>query len=672
LDRQLDCVAGHPDLKGLVLMSAKKSIFIAGADLKSIAGESDPEALAEFIEFGQSVLNRITSLPMITVAAIHGACVGGGFEMSLACHWRVASPDRVTQIGLPETQIGVIPAWGGSTRLPRLIGLPKALDIILAGKTLAPKLALRYGMIDAVVPREYLLQVARQKIFGGPPERSRHWLTNNPLSVAAIRSRAAAGVQRKTHGRYPAVTKALDVMTKGLTRSIGESLELEVETVLELAQKKSTQNLLRLFFQTERAKKLSLLPANGSTESARTNTAPRCAVIGAGVMGSGIAQWLSSRGFPTILRDVGPDQVARGMSNISHLYADAVKHHVFTPTEARAGLDRIFPAATEVPLANRDFVIEAAVEEMALKKEIFRKLDALAGPQTILATNTSALSVSEIAGATGRPDRVVGIHFFNPVHRMKLVEVVRTPLSSPEAVQRAIQLVQQMGKLPLLVNDSPGFLVNRILIPYLIEAGLLFDAGADAHDLDAAMLHFGMPMGPLRLLDEVGLDVAHHICGTIAEQFPGRFRVPEVLGKMVQAGLLGRKTGRGFYIHAGKSAELNTGTEIFRVNDSARELSREDLRERMALLMINEGARCLEENVVTSAEDVDFGMVMGTGFAPFRGGPLRYADCLGMRKVVLLMRRWVEKGESHFEPCDLLVSMAENGKPFHPDGKGLI
>jgi 3-hydroxyacyl-CoA dehydrogenase/enoyl-CoA hydratase/3-hydroxybutyryl-CoA epimerase len=255
---------------------------------------------------------------------------------------------------------------------------------------------------------------------------------------------------------------------------------------------------------------------------------------------------------------------------------------------------------------------------------------------------------------------------------MKLVEVVRTPLSSPEAVQRAIQLVQQMGKLPLLVNDSPGFLVNRILIPYLIEAGLLFDAGADAHDLDAAMLHFGMPMGPLRLLDEVGLDVAHHICGTIAEQFPGRFRVPEVLGKMVQAGLLGRKTGRGFYIHAGKSAELNTGTEIFRVNDSARELSREDLRERMALLMINEGARCLEENVVTSAEDVDFGMVMGTGFAPFRGGPLRYADCLGMRKVVLLMRRWVEKGESHFEPCDLLVSMAENGKPFHPDGKGLI
>ncbi len=670
LDRHLDFLSADVGLKGLILVSSKKSIFIAGADLLSMFAETRPEALRELIELGQRVFNRIAALPCPTVAAIHGAALGGGCEIALACDWRVASTDGVTRIGLPETQLGLLPAWGGSTRLPRLIGLPKALGIILAGKTLAPKPALKCGLVDALVPREYLLPAALKKIREGKPRRAGRPFTNNALVAAVIAARAKTQLQKKTRGHYPAVTKALEAVTKGISRSVSDSLRLEVEGVEELGKTETTRNLLRLFLLQERAKKLNVGQASRlSKASAGGTPALRCAVIGAGVMGAGIAQWLSAKKLSVILRDVSAEAIARGLSNISKLYAEGTKRHTFMPVEARAGLDRIHPAAAEVPLRNVDFVIEAAVEDMAPKQEIFRKLDALAGEQTILATNTSALSVAEIAAATVHPERVVGIHFFNPVHRMQLVEVVRAPQTSPAAVQRAIQFVQQIGKLPLLVNDSPGFLVNRILIPYLIEAGLLFESGARARDLDEAMLDFGMPMGPLRLLDEVGLDVAHHICGTLAEKFHGRFPVPSLLDKMLKAKMLGRKSGRGFYRHArGKQLpKLNVETETFRCNRDASGLTRAQLQERMVLLMINEAARCLEEKVVASADDVDFGMVMGTGFAPFRGGPLRHADAVGAAQIVAAMRHWVGTGATWFEPCVLLQSMAERDGKFHSD-----
>jgi len=662
LDRHLDALNNGLGLKGLVLASAKKSIFIAGADLNAIFSETDPAAMRELIELGQSVFNRIAALPCPTVAAIHGAALGGGCEIALACDWRVASTDAATRIGLPETQLGLIPAWGGSTRLPRLIGLPKALEIILAGKSLAPKPALKCGLVDALVPREYLLPAALKKIREGKPRRAGHFWTNNALVNAAISARLKKQLQKKTRGHYPAVTAALAVATRGLHRPINESLRLEVEAMVKLGQTQTTRNLIRLFLLQERAKKTAVGPASRATVR-------RSAVIGSGVMGAGIAQWLSAKKNAVILRDVSSDALARGLASIAKLYADGQKRHHFTAVEARAGRDRISPAAAEVPLRQVDLVIEAALEEMAAKKEIFCKLDALAGEETILATNTSALSVTELAAATARPERVVGIHFFNPVHRMQLVEVVRTPLSSPAAVQRVLQFVQQIGKLPLLVNDRPGFLVNRILIPYLIEAGWLFESGAAARDLDEAMLDFGMPMGPLRLLDEVGLDVASHICGTLAEKFPGRFPVPTLLGKMVSAKMLGKKNGRGFYIHprGGKSPALNAETESFRGSDAARGLTRDQLQERMVLLMINEAARCLEEEVVASADDADFGMVMGTGFAPFRGGPLRHADVVGGVKIVAALRRWADTGTAWFEPCAALAALAERKGKFYPD-----
>jgi 3-hydroxyacyl-CoA dehydrogenase/enoyl-CoA hydratase/3-hydroxybutyryl-CoA epimerase len=337
-------------------------------------------------------------------------------------------------------------------------------------------------------------------------------------------------------------------------------------------------------------------------------------------------------------------------------------------------MDRVSPVSTEAPLKQTDIVIEAADEKKDLKKPIFKRIDDLAGPRTILATNTSALSVSELAAATRHPERVVGIHFFNPVHRMQLVEVVVARQTSPEVVNRAVRFVQQIGKLPVVVKDSPGFLVNRVLMPYLIEAGHLFENGASIENIYQAMLEFGMPMGPLRLIDEVGVDVASHVAETIAQNFSARLRTPALLGAMMQDNLLGRKNGRGFYLHdkRSKGSEVNADVERFKKGTSAAALSREELRDRMVYLMVNEAARCLEEGIVGEAADVDFGMVMGTGFAPFRGGPLRYADSVGVPQLVEVMYKLSNRGETQFAPCALLQTMAPLQQKFYsPKGKSI-
>jgi 3-hydroxyacyl-CoA dehydrogenase/enoyl-CoA hydratase/3-hydroxybutyryl-CoA epimerase len=672
LGAELDFIADAPQIKGVILTSAKPSVFVAGVDLKMMTRDASLDDVRELIELGQKVMNRLAALPLPTVAAIHGAAVGGGYEVCLACDYRVASPDKATKIGLPETQLGLLPAWGGSTRLPRLIGLPKALDIILAGKTLAAKPALKRGLVDQLAPREYLVDVAARMISRGKSRRSSRILTNNRLVAAVIAARVRSQLMKKTRGHYPAVFAALEVATRGISKSIPQSLALERDRILELVQTEACRNLVRVFFLQERAKKLSL---TGKGDKAAPDI-ERTAVIGGGVMGAGIAQWLSARQLPVILRDINTEQVAKGMASIAKVYRDGIKRHVFTPREAQAGMDRIYPAPNEVPLRRVDLVIEAAVEKLELKKKIFQRLDELAGNDTILATNTSALPISELAAGTRRPERVLGLHFFNPVHRMQLVEIVVARQTSPEVVQRALRFVQQIGKLPVIVKDSPGFLVNRILMPYLVEAGNLFEAGASVTDLDEAMLDFGMPMGPMRLLDEVGIDVSLHVAHTLAASYPDRMKVPDRMSKMVEAGLLGRKTGRGFYLHEkGKEARPNAsvagGMSPIAPPDGAKpglrgsSLSRKELQERMVLLMINEAARCLEEQVVTAPEDVDFAMIMGTGFAPFRGGPLRYADTLGPPEIVGAMDRLVSGGGAHFAPCALLRTMARDGTRFY-------
>jgi 3-hydroxyacyl-CoA dehydrogenase/enoyl-CoA hydratase/3-hydroxybutyryl-CoA epimerase len=669
LNRHLAFVERHPELRGMVLTSSKPAIFIAGADLHEMAGEllaktgaaaneGSLATLHELIDLGQRAFSRLAALPIPTVAAIHGACVGGGYEVALACDYRIASHDKATRIGLPETQLGILPAWGGSTRLPRLIGMPKALDVILGGKVLAAKQALKLGLVDRVVPAEYLLDEA-MKAAGDPNSNLKARVlpfqakaTRYGFVAKAISAWVQPRVMKKTHGHYPAIPRALKMITEGISLSVEESLRLESEAVMELAQTEAARNLLRLFFLQEHAKKFS-----PDVRHVKTPPVTNAAVIGAGVMGAGIAQWLSTRQLRVILRDVNAAQLAKGMATIKELYAKAEKRRVFDHATARAGVDRITPVAGEISLRGVDVVIEAAVERMDLKQAIFKQLAEQTGPDTVLATNTSALSISAIAEATGAPGRVVGLHFFNPVHKMQLVEVIAGLQTDNDILRRAVRFVQQIGKLPVLVQDRPGFLVNRILMPYLLEAGHLWEAGATVRDLDEAMLEFGMPMGPMRLIDEVGVDVAAHVAGTLTEAFPRRMVVPGVLAKMLKAGLLGRKSGKGFYIHAGKSARVNDELHPLRLSSGPGAYSREALQERMVLLMVNEAARCLEEDVVATPEDVDFGMILGTGFAPFRGGPLRYGDFTGAQTLVDAMNRWVDRG------------MAANGGTFY--GKGL-
>jgi 3-hydroxyacyl-CoA dehydrogenase / enoyl-CoA hydratase / 3-hydroxybutyryl-CoA epimerase len=673
LHQHLDTIAANSRLRGVILASAKKSIFIAGADLHSISQFTEPAQLDELIRLGQTAFDRLANLSIPTIAAIHGACVGGGYEICLACNYRVASSDRATKIGLPETQLGILPAWGGSTRLPRLIGLPKALDIILAGKTVVAKHALKLGMVDEVVHKEYLLDYAKGVLLKRGTRLMRRKtplltkLVNTPLAARLITKRVQPQLQQKTRGHYPALPKALEVVTEGLGRSIPGSLELERRAIVELGSLETCKNLVNLFFLQERAKKLSV----GTDSKSHTK---RVAVIGAGVMGAGIAQWSAGRDVQVLLRDVNAEQVAKGMATISQLFSEGLKRRVFTPVEARAAMDRVTPLAAEAPLKNVDIVIEAAVEKMDLKKQIFARLDQLAGPKTILATNTSALSVTELAQATTHPERVVGIHFFNPVHRMQLVEVVVGRQTSPDVLSRAVRFVQQIGKLPVVVKDSPGFLVNRILMPYLIEAGHLFANGASVENIDEAMLEFGMPMGPLRLIDEVGVDVANHVAETIATHFSARLQTPPLLSVMMREGLLGRKSGRGFYLHDKKSKGMvvNAGSDKYPTGTSAAAFTREELRDRMVLLMVNEAARCLEEGVVAEAADVDFGMVMGTGFAPFRGGPLRFADAAGVPQLVEQMYKLEQKGGAQFAPCALLKLMATRQQKFYPEKRSRL
>jgi 3-hydroxyacyl-CoA dehydrogenase / enoyl-CoA hydratase / 3-hydroxybutyryl-CoA epimerase len=646
LAEHLDEIEHDSAITGLIITSAKKSIFIAGADLKTILQQAQSGQLRGFIAEGQGVFNRIAALKIPTCAAIHGACAGGGYEIALACDYRVASNDPATRIGLPETTLGLIPAWGGCTRLPRVIGFERAAEVVAKGKLYSAADALQLGLVDEVVSRDQLLERAREKIGAGKRK------LEGGAPATPHRSSSQELAPRQTGNVAPA--RALEVMKAGLTSSIDQSLALELDTIVNLGKSESTRNLIRNFFLAEKYKR-----GSSKTPVARVVHA---AVIGAGVMGAGIAQWLSSRGVSVILRDVSREQIDRGLANIEKTYADAVKRGLLQEQEAKQARARIVASTAPMELRDVQVVIEAASEKLELKKEIFRDLSMKAGPKTIVATNTSALPVSELAACTISPDRVVGLHFFNPVSRMKLVEVVVAAESSSQTKEYVLAFVRQIGKLPVVVRDSPGFLVNRVLFPYLLDAAALFEAGVDAQLIDNALTEWGMPMGPLRLIDEIGVDITVDIATTLEKAYGRRDRRPDILEKMRSNNLLGRKVGAGFYKYEGKQQMPNEAIQQWRKSTRSPETG--DLARRLVFLMVNEAARCLEEKVVQSPEDADYGMILGTGFAPHRGGPLRFADYLGAKTVVEEMGQLAQKDEE-FAPCEILNRHARDGTKFY-------
>lgn len=646
LREHLDAIEKESSLKGVIVMSAKKSIFIAGADLKTLLRQAQTGEMRGFIEGGQKVFNRFAALQVPTVAAIHGACAGGGYEITLACDYRVASDDPATKIGLPETTLGLVPAWGGATRLPRLIGANAAAEVILKGKLYGAAEALKLGLVDEVVPKEQMLEAARKKLVagkrqmeGGAPGTP----ASQEISPPKTKGNAAPG-------------RAYEIIKRAADSSVEQSLAMEVDAISELGATHATQNLIRNFFLVDKYRK-------GSSRTPAEKI-QHAAVIGAGVMGSGIAQWLSSRGVSVILRDVDSAAIDRGLANIDKTYGDAVKRGLMNEAKAREGRARIVASTQPGPLRDVQIVIEAASEKLEVKKKIFADLAANTPETTILATNTSALPIDELATSTGTPARVVGLHFFNPVSRMKLIEVVVGRQTSDDVRERALAFARQVGKLPVLVQDSPGFLVNRVLFPYLLDAAEMFQNGVSAEEIDSALLEWGMPMGPLRLIDEIGVDITVDIAATLEKAFGPRDQACEILRKMSGGKLLGRKSGAGFYKYERKQQTPNDALQEWR-QESGEKFGLENITNRLVYLMVNEAARCLEEKVVASPEDADYGLVLGTGFPVYRGGPLRFAESVGLKKVVTDLDGIHSRAGEKFAPCDLLRQHAQDGTTFY-------
>lgn len=603
-DLCLEAVSRHPDLKSLVIRSAKPGVFIAGADLRALR-HAPAHQLEHLVGLGQRVFNRLAALPLPKIALIHGACLGGGLELALACNTRIASDDA--RLGLPETQLGLVPAWGGSTRLPRLLGLPAALDLIVSGRQLKAAAAHRLGLVDAVVPREHLERAAYRRIAFGPPRRSAH----RPLSLLPglrhyIARRARRSVLARTRGQFAAPLRAIEVATRAAVAPLEQAMEIERHAILDLALTPAAGHLIDLFFRREEANKRPwprgiALPVH------------EVAVIGAGVMGAGIAQWLVLHGVRVLLQDVGPDALARGLARVHGLLDEGRRRGSLDAGARREAADRLVAEHLPVPLTRQQVILEAATEDMAVKKRIFAGLAARCGPDTVLATNTSALSVTELADSLPHPERVIGLHFFNPVHRMPLVEIVTTRHTSDDVIATAVGFVQKLGKTPLVVRDSPGFVVNRVLMPYLMEAVRLHEEGIPADTIDEAMRRHGMPMGPLRLLDEIGLDVAAHVGRTLAAAWPERFETSPLLEQRVAAGKLGRKSGEGFYRYHGRRSRPHTAPDPAQLAEVLR---------RLPPRLQEEAERCAREGVAASPEAVDLALVLGAGYPAWHGGPL--------------------------------------------------
>lgn len=671
--------AADGTLRVLLVRSAKSRSFIAGADVNAIAAVSDPKQGAEGARRGQVLFGRIADLPVPSVAAVRGVCLGGGTELALACTHRVAADGKSTRIGLPEVQLGILPAWGGTTRLPRLIGLRGALSMILSGKPVGAAKARRMGLVDQVFPDAQFERrsaafaralaarpgPAARAGLGGPPRGPVAWfLDGTPPGRAIVLRAARRQVQRKTGGHYPAPLAVLEVLRRGLGRSAAASLEMEARAAGALVVSAECKNLLFLFRLRERAVKGPWAPEGAATAA----DVGRIAVIGAGVMGGGIAQLAAYRDIPARMKDIRHDAVGAGLAFARSVFDKAVKRRRLSRREADAKMALVSGGLDDAGLGQADLVVEAVVERMDVKRGVLAEAEAAMNPQAVLATNTSSLSVDAMAAGLRRPGQFAGMHFFNPVHRMPLVEVVRGKATDPATVETVAALAVRLGKVPVVTTDGPGFLVNRVLGACLNEAGHMLDDGFEAQAVDRAWTQFGMPMGPYRLFDEIGLDVAHHAGASLAAALGDRMAPARSVAALAESGRLGRKGGLGFYRYEGgraKGFDPGVYEAIGRGSRARRTPDAREVRDRLALAMVNEAARALEEGVVESASDVDLGMVMGTGFPPFRGGLLKYADDRGLDDVLRAVKTLADRFGVRFEPSPPLLALGERGGAFH-------
>ncbi|MCQ9207960.1 MAG: 3-hydroxyacyl-CoA dehydrogenase NAD-binding domain-containing protein [Omnitrophica bacterium] len=658
-------------IKALIITSKKDGIFIAGAEIKEIEQITSSDVALEKAQKGKQIFNKLRNLDLITLAAINGACLGGGLELALACQYRVASFSEKAKIGLPEVNLGLIPGWGGTQRLPRLIGITRALGMILAGKLISAKEAKKIGLVDRLFPETRLLEESLVFVNGlleGKIRIKRKqkkkplqiFLENTPLGKVILFSQAKKNVLKKTKGFYPAPLRALEVIRRGLAGDIKRGFRLESEAFGELAITAVAKNLIKLFYLNEQFKKFHWV--DQKINPAEIN---KCAVVGAGLMGGGIAQLVSFHDIPTRVKDINYQALKTALKTADKLFRYAVKKKKLKKHQAEYKFGLISPTITYHGFKNTDLVIEAVVENLEIKQKVFKELSKVAAPTTIFASNTSALAIIKMGEASGSPEKVAGLHFFNPVHRMPLVEIIKSEKTSDETLATLIAFARKIGKVVIVVRDVPGFLINRILISYLIEAAFLLEEGIKIEQVDEIARAFGLPMGPIELVDEIGIDVSYKVVKILEQAYGARMRTPAILETVKQEGFLGKRTKLGFYIYRGKIKIPNPKIYKLIKGAAGRLISGQVALKRMIYVMINEAARCLEEKVVTRPETIDLGMIMGTGFPPFRAGLLSYADTLGSANIVRELQEFEKDfGAERFKPCSYLLQMAKNNEKF--------
>ncbi len=633
-------VAQQP--RGLVILSGKPNGFIAGADIKSFTRVRNEQDAMAFLQRGQEVFSRLAACTFPTVAMIHGFCLGGGTEMALACRYRVMRDDPGTRIGLPEVRLGIHPGWGGSARMVPLIGALKAMDLILTGRSIDGRAAKRFGLVDRVAPERHLREAARRLVIDQPaPHRagfldrlSNHALVR-PLLARVFRRQVG---KRASKRHYPAPYAMIDIWQRHAGNQ-PRMLQAEAESLARLITGATARNLIRVFFLMERLKSLG---RDTSWRPAHVH------VIGAGIMGGDIASWCALRGFRVSLQDQAPERIAPALARAHTLFRRKLKH----PRKVQAAMDRLMPDHRGYGVSRADIVIEAIFEDAEVKRSLYRDIEPRMKDDAMLATNTSSIPLEELTESLSRPGRLVGLHFFNPVAKMQLVEIVHGQSTDGDVAGRAMAFTRQIDRLPLPVSSTPGFLVNRILMPYLMEAVVLESEGVPATLIDRAATDFGMPMGPVELADAVGLDICLHVAENLGSHF--NTEVPERLQKLVADGNLGKKTGQGFYRYKkGKAVRPKAGAGNWNM---------EDITNRLVLRLLNEAVSCIREQVVEDPELLDAGMVFGTGFAPFRGGPMNHVDAIGARELLELLEQEKQLRGERFTPDQGWESLIKSTK----------
>lgn len=635
----IDHITENGNYCGLVIASGKKSGFIAGADISQFSHFKDMNDAIQLLRRGQHIIDRIESLKIPSVAMIDGFCVGGGLEIALGCHYRVAEDGTKTRLGLPEVKLGIHPGWGGSVRLPRLIGPLQGLELVLTGRTVNAKMAAKLGFVDAAVPRRHLVRAAKYFILKKPKRHQATYLQNS-LQKQPFRSIVANVMRRQLKKKikiehYPAPFHVLDNWEQ-IGVSGDSAMEREAKTCGGLFFSDTSENLVRVFFLQEQLK-------NQAREV--KFKAQHVHVIGAGTMGGDIAAWCALQGIKVTLQDRAPEYIAPAIKRAAQLFREKLKENYLI----QQAMDRLIPDIHGNGIKKADVIIEAIYEDLKAKQDLFSTLEKQAKPDAILATNTSSIPLSEINVVLQAPDRLVGVHFFNPVAKMQLVEIVKSDVTNLKVLDKATSFVRSIDRLPLLVKSSPGFLVNRILMPYLLEAVALLDEGVPAIMIDKAMTDFGMPMGPIALADTIGLDVCLSVANYLSQYF--HYDIPTQLTRLVEVGKLGRKTNAGFY-------QYKKGKAVYEEKTTRVEITLGEIADRLVLRLLDEAFACLREGVIANSDLLDAGMIFGTGFAPFRGGPIQYAKTKG---ISALFQQYVSQQEKRGSNIEVLKNWEEQG-----------